>query len=145
MDTGLDQISSWSDHSVAFDANSEFLGFTEVDATQYIFDNYVQLTTGLLIHSTSDILTNNMCIKKYLFPRCFNDEPWLGTTRRPSPFRGQPHKGSQRGSHRLHRQRANLQLLPVSRWATRDINISMINKFIIKTKVVSPPLRRTSS
>ena len=47
MDTGLDQIGSWSGHSVAFDANLEFLGFTEVDATRYIFDNYVQLTTGL--------------------------------------------------------------------------------------------------
>ena len=46
MDTGLDQTPSWSDHSVAFDATVEFLGFTEVDATQYIYENYVQLTTG---------------------------------------------------------------------------------------------------
>ena len=45
-DTGLDQIPSWSGHSVAFDAALEFSGFDEVDATQYIYDNVVQFTTG---------------------------------------------------------------------------------------------------
>ena len=39
-DSGMDQISSWIDHEVVFDAGTEFLGFTELEATQHIFDNY---------------------------------------------------------------------------------------------------------
>ena len=45
IDSGMDQI--WMDHEVVFDARVEFLGFTEVEATAYVFDNYAQLTYGV--------------------------------------------------------------------------------------------------
>ena len=47
VDSGMDQISTWMDHEVVFDARIEFLGFTEVEATAYVFDNYANLTTGV--------------------------------------------------------------------------------------------------
>ena len=46
-DSELDQIPSWVDHPVVFDAGIEFLNFTEVEATDYIFENYGNLTTGV--------------------------------------------------------------------------------------------------
>ena len=45
-DSGLDQMSTWSDHEVVFDAFTEFSNFTELDATRYIFEHYSTMTTG---------------------------------------------------------------------------------------------------
>merc|ERR1719244_1338750 len=45
IDSGMDQ--SWVNHEVAFDAGVEFLGFTELDATLYVFDHFGYQTTGV--------------------------------------------------------------------------------------------------
>ena len=47
VDTQMDEISTWASHDVVFDARVSFLDFTELEATQYIFENYAHLTTGL--------------------------------------------------------------------------------------------------
>jgi len=47
VDSGMDQISSWISHNVAFDVELEFFGFKELEATAYIFDNFAHLTTGV--------------------------------------------------------------------------------------------------
>ena len=47
IDSGLDQMSSWMEHEVVFDAGTVFLNFTELEATEYIFDNFGHLTTGV--------------------------------------------------------------------------------------------------
>jgi len=45
INSGMDQM--WTEHEVAFDAGTVFLGFTEIEATEYIFDNFGHLTTGV--------------------------------------------------------------------------------------------------
>merc|ERR1711936_1531754 len=47
IDTSMDQIVSWEDHDVVFNAETEFLGFTELEATMFIFDHYANVTTGV--------------------------------------------------------------------------------------------------
>ena len=47
VDTHMDEIATWASHDVVFDARVSFLDFTELEATQYIFENYGHLTTGL--------------------------------------------------------------------------------------------------
>ena len=47
VDTQMDEISTWASHDVVFDARVSFLDFTELEATQYIFENHAHLTTGL--------------------------------------------------------------------------------------------------
>ena len=46
-DSGMDQIPSWMEHPVRFDAGKEFANFTEYEATNYIFTNFGNLTTGV--------------------------------------------------------------------------------------------------
>lgn len=47
IDSGLDQLPSWMEHEIAFDAGTVFLNFTELEATEYIFENYGYLTSGV--------------------------------------------------------------------------------------------------
>lgn len=47
IDSEMDQIPSWVNHSIAFDAGIKFLGFSELEATKFIFENFAQLTTGV--------------------------------------------------------------------------------------------------
>ena len=47
LDENLQQDGVWSNHSVAFDALMEFADYTELEATQYIFDFFGHLTTGV--------------------------------------------------------------------------------------------------
>jgi len=47
VDSELEQMPSWMDHKIVFDAAFEFHNFTEVEATEYIFDNYAHLTSGV--------------------------------------------------------------------------------------------------
>merc|ERR1719167_321439 len=47
IDTDMDEIISWIDHPVIFDANTEFLGFTELEATRYIFEHFAYITKGV--------------------------------------------------------------------------------------------------
>ena len=53
VDSGMDQISSWKNHSVAFDAGTEWIsglsGYSELQATEYIFDHFAQLTSGVAV------------------------------------------------------------------------------------------------
>jgi hypothetical protein len=46
-DSGMDEIPSWIEHAVAFDAGTEFANFTEYEATNYVYTNFVHLTTGV--------------------------------------------------------------------------------------------------
>jgi len=46
-DSGLDKLPSWSEHPVVFDVFSQFLNFTELEATEYIFDHFANQTTGV--------------------------------------------------------------------------------------------------
>ena len=46
-DSGLDQLPSWAEHEVVFDAANIFANFTELEATEYIFDNFGHLTSGV--------------------------------------------------------------------------------------------------
>jgi len=47
VESGLDLIPSWQDHQVAFDASEIFTEVQELIATEYVFDNYGNLTTGV--------------------------------------------------------------------------------------------------
>lgn len=47
LDENMQQDGVWSNHSVAFDALMEFADYTELEATQYIFDYFGHLTTGV--------------------------------------------------------------------------------------------------
>jgi len=47
VESGLDQISSWLDHQVVFDASETFTEVRELIATEYVFDNYGNQTTGV--------------------------------------------------------------------------------------------------
>ena len=47
LDENLQQDGVWSNHSVAFDALMEFADYTELEATQYVFDFFGHLTTGV--------------------------------------------------------------------------------------------------
>ena len=40
-------MSSWMEHEVVFDARNVILNFTELEATEYIFDNFGHVTTGV--------------------------------------------------------------------------------------------------
>ena len=43
----MQQDGIWSDHGIAFDALTEFVGYGELEATTYIFDYFGHLTTGV--------------------------------------------------------------------------------------------------
>jgi hypothetical protein len=45
--TAMDQIPAWIDHEVAFDAAATFPQVSELLATEYVFDTYGHLTTGV--------------------------------------------------------------------------------------------------
>ena len=47
VDSDLDKLPSWSEHPVVFDVFSQFLNFTELEATEYIFDHFANQTTGV--------------------------------------------------------------------------------------------------
>merc|ERR1719348_860190 len=47
VDSGLDQLPSWLDHPVVFDAREVFTQVSEHIATEFVFDNYGHLTTGV--------------------------------------------------------------------------------------------------
>jgi len=47
VDSSMDQIPSWMDHEVVFDAGATFSQVSELVATQFVFDNYGHLTTGV--------------------------------------------------------------------------------------------------
>ena len=47
IDSAMDQIPSWMDHEVAFDADATFSQVSELVATEFVFDNYGHLTSGV--------------------------------------------------------------------------------------------------
>ena len=47
VDSGMEVDPAWAEHEVAFDALVEFPEVSELLATQFVFDNYGHLTTGV--------------------------------------------------------------------------------------------------
>ena len=47
VDTGMELDPAWAEHEVAFDALASFTEVSELQATQFVFDTYGHLTTGV--------------------------------------------------------------------------------------------------
>ena len=81
LDENLQQDGVWSNHSVAFDALMEFADYTELEATQYIFDFFGHLTTGVsLMNPGWEQVGSGLDheLKRFLLPLFLNTrELWL--------------------------------------------------------------------